>query len=171
MIKAYKGILPTIDSTAFVAESADLIGDVTVEADANIWYNTVVRGDLEPIHIGEGSNVQDLCVLHTSKGFPLSIGKNVTIGHHVVLHGCTVQDNALIGMGAILLDGCIIESDVIVGAGSLVPPGKVIPSGHMAFGSPAKVVRALTPEEIEEIAFSAVKYIRNGKAHRAAEEK
>lgn len=122
MLIEIKGFVPKVSENSFIANSAEVIGQVVVEEGANIWYNTVVRGDVEPIIVGEGTNVQDLCVLHTSKGFPTTIGKDVTIGHRAICHGCTIEDNVLIGMGAIVLDGAYIESNVIVGAGSLVPP-------------------------------------------------
>lgn len=154
-----KGFTPNVDESCFIAPSADVIGQVVVEEDANIWYNTVVRGDVEPITIGKSTNVQDLSVIHTSKGYPASIGQGVTIGHRAICHGCTIEDDVLIGMGSIILDGAYIESNVIVGAGSLVPPKKRIPSGSLVMGSPAKVVRTLTEEEIESIKQSARGYV------------
>ena len=128
MVKKLMGHSPTIDATCFVAESAEIIGQVIVEQGANIWYNTIVRGDVEPIIIGENTNIQDLSVLHTSHGYPLKIGSGVTIGHRAICHGCSIEENVLIGMGSIVLDGAYIEKDVIIGAGTLVPPNKRIPS-------------------------------------------
>ena len=159
MLTDIKGYSPVIDTDCFVASSAQVIGQVILEHCANIWYNTVVRGDVEAITIGENTNVQDLSVIHTSGGYPVNIGAGVTIGHRAICHGCTIEDNVLIGMGAIILDGAHIESDVIIGAGSLVPPNKRIPSGSLAMGSPAKVVRTLSEEEIEGIRQSARSYV------------
>lgn len=159
MIISIKGYTPVVDESSFVADSAQVIGQVVVEHGANIWYNTVVRGDVEKITIGEDTNVQDLSVVHTSTGHPTVIGKGVTIGHRAIIHGCTIEDNVLIGMGTIILDGAHIESDVIIGAGSLVPPRKRIPSKSLVMGSPAKVVRQLSEEEIDSIKRSARGYV------------
>ena len=159
MISDIKGYTPVIDREAFVSSTAQIIGQVIVERNANIWYNTVVRGDVEPISIGENTNIQDLCMIHTSHGFPVVIGHHVTIGHRAICHGCTIEDHVLVGMGAILLDGAHIESNVIIGAGSLVPPNKRIPSNSLVMGTPAKIVRSLTAEEIEHIEQSANGYV------------
>ena len=159
MMIPVKGFTPNVDESCFIAESADVIGQVVVEQGANIWYNTVVRGDVERIIIGEGTNVQDLSVVNTSTGHPTVIGKGVTIGHRAIVHGCTIEANVLIGMGSIILDGAHIESDVIIGAGSLVPPRKRIPSKSLVMGSPAKVVRILSEEEIDSIKRSARSYV------------
>lgn len=155
----FNGLTPKVDDSCFVADSADVIGKVILEPGANIWYNTVIRGDLELIHIGENTNIQDLCMIHTSHHFPTHIGSNVTVGHRAICHGCTIEDNVLIGMGSIILDGAYIESNVMIGAGSLVPPNKRIPSGSLVMGSPAKVVRTLTDVEIEQIKQSSVHYV------------
>ena len=167
MIKAFLNRIPQIHEETFLASSSEVIGQVTVERGANIWYNTVVRGDVENILIGADTNIQDLCVVHTSNGFPTTIGKGVTVGHRAIIHGCTIEDNVLIGMGAILLDGAHIESDVIIGAGSLVPPNKRIPSKSLVMGSPAKVVRELTEEEIEKIKQSARGYVELSQKHKS----
>ncbi|HSN66800.1 MAG TPA: gamma carbonic anhydrase family protein [Fusibacter sp.] len=159
MLTDIKGYTPVVHADCFIADSAAVIGQVRLEQGANIWYNTVVRGDVEPIDIGENTNIQDLSVIHTSHGHPVCIGNGVTVGHRAICHGCTIEDNVLIGMGAIVLDGAHIESDVVIGAGSLVPPNKRIPSGSLVMGSPAKVVRALTEEEIEGIKQSARGYV------------
>ncbi len=161
------GHSPTIDVTCFVAESAEIIGQVIVEQGANIWYNTIVRGDVEPIIIGENTNIQDLSVLHTSHGYPLKIGSGVTIGHRAICHGCTIEENVLIGMGSIVLDGAYIEKDVIIGAGSLVPPNKRIPSRSLVIGSPAKVMRTLTEDEVESIKKSASGYVELSQHHKS----
>lgn len=167
MIKKLMGHSPKIDSTCFVAESAEIIGQVLVEQGANIWYNTIVRGDVEPIIIGENTNIQDLCVVHTSHGYPVKIGSGVTVGHRAICHGCTIEENVLIGMGSIVLDGAYIEKDVIIGAGTLVPPNKRIPSRSLVIGSPAKVVRTLTEEEVESIKKSASGYVELSQHHKS----
>jgi len=159
MLIDINGFKPVVDVNCLILESAQVIGQVRLEQGANIWYNTVVRGDVEPINIGADTNIQDLCVIHTSHGHPVQIGKGVTIGHRAICHGCTIEDNVLIGMGSIVLDGAYIERDVIIGAGSLVPPNKRIPSGSLVIGSPAKVVRPLTEEEIDSIKQSAHGYV------------
>lgn len=145
---------------AFVAETATVRGDVTVGKGSSIFFGAVVRTELVPITIGEDTNIQDNCILHTDAGFPLSVGSGCTIGHGTILHGCTVGDNTLIGMGAIVLNGAVIGRDCIVGAGSLVPQGMVIPDGSMAFGSPAKIRRPLTEEEIAYNRGTAALYCR-----------
>ncbi len=144
---SYKNIRPTIFQHAFVASSADLVGKVIVHAHANVWFNVVARGDEHEIIIGENTNVQDLTMLHVTKKHPLHIGSNVTIGHHVVLHGCVIEDHCLIGMGAIILDGAVIKKGSVVAGGSVVPPGKTYPENSMIMGSPARAIRELTEAE------------------------
>ena len=145
---------------AFVAENATVRGDVTVGKGSSIFFGAVVRSELVPITIGENTNIQDNCILHTDAGFPLTVGSGCTIGHGAILHGCTVGDNTLIGMGTTVLNGAVIGRDCIVGAGSLVPLGMVIPDGSMAFGSPAKIRRPLTEEEIAYNRGTAALYCR-----------
>ena len=145
---------------AFVAENATVRGDVTVGKGSSIFFGAVVRTELVPITIGEDTNIQDNCILHTDAGFPLTVGSGCTIGHGAILHGCTVGDNTLIGMGTTVLNGAVIGRDCIVGAGSLVPQGMVIPDGSMAFGSPAKIRRPLTEEEIAYNRGTAALYCR-----------
>ena len=145
---------------AFVAENATVRGDVTVGKGSSIFFGAVVRTELVPITIGEDTNIQDNCILHTDAGFPLTVGSGCTIGHGTILHGCTVGDNTLIGMGTTVLNGAVIGRDCIVGAGSLVPQGMVIPDGSMAFGSPAKIRRPLTEEEIAYNRGTAALYCR-----------
>lgn len=145
---------------AFVAENATVRGDVTVGKGSSIFFGAVVRTELVPITIGEDTNIQDNCILHTDAGFPLTVGSGCTIGHGTILHGCTVGDNTLIGMGTTVLNGAVIGRDCIVGAGSLVPQGMVIPDGSMAFGSPAKIRRPLTGEEIAYNRGTAALYCR-----------
>ena len=153
MIKGFDGINPTIDNSAFVAESADIIGDVVIEKDANIWYNTVLRGDANKIIVGENSNVQDGSIVHCGEESPTIIGKNVTIGHGAIIHGCNIGDYSLIGMGSIILNDAEIGEFTMVGAGSLVT-SKKFPPGVLLLGSPAKVVRELTDKEKESLRIS-----------------
>ncbi|WP_449186777.1 gamma carbonic anhydrase family protein [Zhurongbacter thermophilus] len=160
---------PSIHETAYVSEMAFLSGDVRVDAGASVFPFVSARGDLNYIHIGEGSNVQDGSVLHVTDEYPVEIGKNVTVGHGAILHGCTVKDGALIGMGAIVLDGAIVEEGAIVAAGALVPPGKVVPAGALAIGSPFKVVRDLSDEEKEAILKNAEEYQRLRDIYKEAE--
>ena len=160
MIKGYKGIEPKIDESAFIAESADVIGKVHMDKNVNIWYGCVIRGDDNSITIGENTNIQDLSVVHISKEHSTTIGKNVTIGHKSVIHGCEIGNNTLIGMGSIVLDGAKIGEFTLIGAGSLVPPGKEIPSGVLAMGSPVKVIRELSQQEKDNIIKSALEYVK-----------
>jgi carbonic anhydrase/acetyltransferase-like protein (isoleucine patch superfamily) len=159
--------LPQIDKSAWIAESADVMGAVSLAADTSVWFNAVIRGDTETITIGEGSNVQDLAVIHADNGMPVVVGKNVTVGHKVLLHGCTIGDESLIGIGAIVLNGVRIGKNCLVGAGSLVTEGKTFPDGSMILGSPAKVVRHLPPEQIEGLRASARQYIHNAQRYQA----
>ena len=154
---------PRIAPTAWVADSAQVMGRVELHDDANIWFAAVLRGDNEPIVIGDGSNVQELSVLHTDPGAPLTIGKNVTVGHQVMLHGCTIGDGSLIGIQSVVLNGARIGRHCLVGAGSLVTEGKAFPDGSLIVGRPAKVVRALTEEEIGEIEKIAAHYVENAR--------
>ncbi len=156
----YKGIMPRLHATVFVEESARIIGDVTIGAHTSIWFNAVVRGDVNYIRIGERTNVQDNSVLHVTKDvYPLLVGSDVTIGHSVVLHGCTVRDRCLIGMGAVVLDDAEIGEDSIVGAGAVVVESMKVPSRSLVVGVPAKVVRTLNDEEVARIARSARNYM------------
>jgi gamma-carbonic anhydrase len=142
-----RNLIPSIGQDCFIADSADVIGDVQLGDHANIWFNCVLRGDINKIIIGKNTNIQDLSILHVVEETPLLIGENVTVGHHVTLHACTVEDSCLIGMGAIILDGAVIKKNSIVAAGSVVPPGKTYPEGSFIMGNPAKVKRALNDEE------------------------
>ncbi len=157
------GVAPRIADTAWVADSAQLIGNVALGEGASVWFGTVVRGDTECITIGAGSNVQDASVLHADCGQPLVVGERVTVGHKVMLHGCTIGDESLIGIGAIVLNGARIGKNCLVGAGALVTEGKEFPDGSMVIGSPAKVVRQLTPEQIEGLRQSAQHYSDNAR--------
>jgi carbonic anhydrase/acetyltransferase-like protein (isoleucine patch superfamily) len=170
--RRFKGIAPTVPDSAWVDEAAVVVGDVVLGENASIWPGAVVRGDVNHVRIGRDSNVQDLCCLHVSHkrdsdplGAPLIIGERVTIGHQVTLHGCTIGDECLIGIGTIVLDRAVLEPRVMVGAGSLVPPGKVLRSGHLYLGRPVKEIRPLTEEELAHFAYSAQHYVRLMRAH------
>lgn len=161
------GTAPQVAASAWVADSAQVMGNVSVGEDASVWFGTVVRGDCESIAIGAGSNVQDASVLHADVGKPLVIGERVTVGHQVMLHGCTIGDESLIGIGAVVLNGARIGRNCLVGAGALVTEGKEFPDGSMILGSPAKAVRQLTPEQMAAIRQSAQHYIDNARRFRA----
>ena len=161
------GVAPQVHATAWVADSAQVMGRVTLGEDASVWFGTVVRGDTDSITIGAGSNVQDASVLHADFGKPLVIGERVTVGHQVMLHGCTIGDESLIGIGAVVLNGARIGKNCLVGAGALVTEGKEFPDGSMILGSPAKAVRQLTPEQIEGLRLSAQHYVDNARRFRA----
>lgn len=154
---------PELAPSAWVADNAQVMGAVSIAADASVWFGVTVRGDTETIEIGEGSNIQDGSVLHADHGQPLKVGKHVTVGHMVMLHGCTIGDESLIGIGAVVLNGAKIGKNCLVGAGSLVTEGKVFPDGSMIMGTPAKVVRELTPEQIEGLRQSAFHYVENAR--------
>ena len=157
------GVAPQVATSSWVADSAQVIGDVVLGEGASVWFGTVVRGDTARIAIGAGTNVQDASVLHADVGVPLVIGSNVTVGHQVMLHGCTIGDESLIGIGAIVLNGAKIGKNCLVGAGSLVTEGKEFPDGCMILGSPAKAVRQLSPEQIEGLRQSARHYVENAR--------
>lgn len=167
MIYALDGIAPTIDPTAWVAASADLIGKVVVEAEASVWFGAVARGDNEEIRIGAGTNVQENCVLHTDMGFPLTIGADCTIGHKAMLHGCTIGDGTLIGMGATILNGAKIGKGCLIGACALITEGKEIPDGSLVMGAPGKVVRQLDETARARLLASAAGYQANARRFRA----
>ena len=166
-IRPYLDARPVLGQRVYVDESALVIGKVTLEEDASLWPMTVARGDVNSIHVGARSNVQDLTMLHVTHdgpyspgGIPLRIGADVTVGHKCLLHACTVGDRCLIGMGSIVMDGAAVENDVLLGAGSLVSPGKRLESGHLYRGSPAHKVRPLTDSEREMLRYSAAHYVR-----------
>ena len=154
---------PEIDATAYVADSATLIGKVTLEQDASVWSGVTIRGDNERITIGQGSNVQEGTVMHTDMGFPLTIGNNVTIGHQAMLHGCTVGDGSLIGIQAVILNGARIGKGCLVGAGALVTEGKEFPDYSLIVGAPAKVVRTLDADAVQRLQLSAASYVARGR--------
>jgi len=159
--------VPLVPDSAFVADSAQVMGHVTLGEDSSVWFGAVLRGDTETITVGAGSNIQDGSVLHADYGQPLVIGERVTVGHQVMLHGCTIGDESLIGIGAVVLNGAKIGKHCLVGARALVTEGKEFPDGSMILGSPAKVVRQLTPEQIEGLRRSAEHYIDNARRFRA----
>ena len=161
------GVVPQISDSAWVADSAQVMGQVALADEANVWFGVVIRGDMDAIQIGKRTNIQDLSVLHADAGMPLTIGDDVTVGHHVMLHGCTVGDGSLIGIGAIVLNGAKIGKGCLVGAGSLVTEGKEFPDGSMIMGSPAKVVRQLSPEQLQGLLNSAEHYVDNARRFRA----
>jgi carbonic anhydrase/acetyltransferase-like protein (isoleucine patch superfamily) len=163
------GVSPELppDGDAFVAPGARLIGRVILRAGASVWFNAVLRGDNEPIEVGRGSNVQDGCVLHTDPGLPLTIGADVTVGHAAILHGCTIGDGSLVGMGAVVLNRARIGRNVLIGANALVTEGREIPDGVLVMGQPAKAVRPLTEDEIAGLARSAEKYRWNARRYRS----
>jgi carbonic anhydrase/acetyltransferase-like protein (isoleucine patch superfamily) len=158
---------PEVPASAWVAESAEVIGRVSLGEEVSIWFNAVLRGDSDALAIGAGSNIQDGSVLHADTGFPLVLGERVTVGHQVMLHGCTVGDDSLIGIGAVVLNGARIGKHCLVGARALVTEGKEFPDGCLIVGSPAKVVRELRPEEIEGLKHSAAHYVANAKRYAA----
>ncbi len=159
--------IPRIHESAWVADSAQVMGRVILEQDASIWFGAVLRGDNEPIHIGQGSNIQDGSVLHSDIGQPMTVGQYVTVGHQVMLHGCTIGDGCLIGIQSVILNGAKIGKNCLVGAGSLVTEGKEFPEGSMILGSPAKVVRQLTPEQIANIRRNVLGYVDNARRFKA----
>ncbi len=160
---------PHIENMAkvYLAPGAMVIGNVVLGIDVNIWPYAVLRGDNEPIIIGEGSNVQEHSMLHTDPGFPLKVGKHCTVGHRAILHGCTIGDNSLIGMGAIVLNGAKIGNNCLVGAGALVTEGKTFPDGSLIVGSPARAIRELDVDAIARLKMSAMHYVANGKRFKA----
>ncbi|HEX7790198.1 MAG TPA: gamma carbonic anhydrase family protein [Afipia sp.] len=155
------------DGQYFIAETATVIGNVCLRSGASIWFGSVLRGDNELIEIGEGSNVQDNCTFHTDPGFPLTIGKNCTIGHNVILHGCTIEDGALIGMGSIVMNGARIGKGCIVGAGAVITEGKTFEENSLVVGAPARVIRTLTQEQVTAMTYGAAHYVNNGKRFKA----
>jgi len=166
-IRAFQGHQPRLHPTAFVADGAQVIGQVEIGEESSVWYNTVLRGDVNTITIGRRTNVQDLTMVHVEKGtHPTRIGDDVTIGHHVVIHGCTVGNRVLVGIGAIVLNGVVIEDDAFIAAGTLLTPGTRVPSGSMVMGSPGKVRRPLTDGERHGLLTSAAGYVLNAKLHR-----
>ena len=154
----FKTYSPKIENSAWIAHDANIIGKIEIQKKASIWFGATLRGDNEEILLGQGSNIQENCVLHTDHGFPLTIGKNCTIGHSVILHGCSIADNTLIGMGSTILNGAKIGKGCLIGAGSLITENKVIPDGSLVMGSPGKVIRELDDEGKDSLIGSALHY-------------
>ncbi|MBI5249332.1 MAG: gamma carbonic anhydrase family protein [Desulfomonile tiedjei] len=164
MIYEYKGIQPRLGKDVFLAPGAVVLGDVEIGDGSNIWFNTVIRGDVNRVRIGSKTNVQDLCMLHVTGGrFPLTLGDEVIVGHRVVLHGCTIHDRALIGIGALVLDGAVVEEGAIVAAGAVVTPGTVIPANRVAVGIPARPTREPTQEEKSFHQINLSRYLEYGR--------
>ena len=157
----------SIDNSVFIADGGKVIGDVEMGNGCSVWYNAVIRADSNDVKIGENTNIQDNAVIHTSKSCGVQIGNNVTIGHGAIVHGCTIKDNVMIGMGAIVLDGAVIEENSIIGAGALVTQEKIIPARSLAFGNPAKVVRELTDAEISSILTNATSYVAKANEYKS----
>jgi len=171
LIAGIGGRDPQVDREAFVSPTSSVIGDVTLRAGASVWYGAVLRGDVEGITVGANSNVQDNCTLHADPGFPVSVGERVSVGHNAVVHGATVEDDCLIGMGATVLNGAVIGAGSLVAAQALVPQGMRVPPGSLVAGVPAKVRRELTAEEREVITLNGTMYADLARAHREVHEK
>lgn len=163
-IYQFGDLAPEIDASAYIADSANIIGKVKIEANASVWFDVTIRGDNELITISENSNVQEGSILHTDPGYPMVIGKNVTVGHQAMLHGCTVGDGSLIGIQAVVLNGAKIGKNCLVGAGALVTEGKEFPDNSLIIGSPAKVVRTLSEADIAGLQRNADTYVKRGQA-------
>jgi carbonic anhydrase/acetyltransferase-like protein (isoleucine patch superfamily) len=159
MIKKFKNLTPDIDESVFIAEGCFIIGDVKIGKNSSVWYNTVIRGDIDRITIGENTNIQDGSVLHCITGVEVNIGNNVIVGHNSILHSCNVGDGSLIGMGSVILDRVKIGENCLIGAGTVVPPDKIIPDCSLIFGNPAKIIRKLTDEEIKKFQSGVETYL------------
>jgi carbonic anhydrase/acetyltransferase-like protein (isoleucine patch superfamily) len=169
MVHPFRGIVPSLDASVFLAPSAEIVGDVVIGARSSVWFNATVRGDVHWIRIGEETNIQDNAVVHVTGGTgPATIGNRVTVGHSAVVHACTIEDRVLIGMGAIVLDQAVIGTGSIVGAGALVTGRTAVPPGSLVYGNPARVIRPLTDEERASIDIYSDKYLRTVAAYREA---
>lgn len=157
---------PHVDSSAYITDSANVIGSVRIEANVSVWFDVTIRGDNELITVGENSNLQEGCVLHTDPGYPLTIDKNVTVGHQVMLHGCTIGEGSLIGIQAVILNGAKIGRNCLVGAGALVTEGKEFPDNSLIIGTPAKVVRTLSDEDIARLRATSGNYVKRGQFYK-----
>jgi gamma-carbonic anhydrase len=166
LLLRFNGSQPTVASSAFIAPNATLIGMVTIQEEASIWFQTVVRGDINHISIGSQTNIQDSCVLHVTYKHPVILGKRITVGHGAILHGCNIADDCLIAMGAIVLDGAVIEEKCLIGAGTLVPPGMVVPQGSLVLGSPAKIIRQLNDADLDKIERGWRNYVQYSKQYK-----
>jgi len=167
MIYPYQDKIPAIDPSAFIADYTTITGDVTIGKESSVWFNAVIRGDVAPVVIGDRVNIQDLSCLHQSPNIPLILENEVTIGHQVTLHSCTIKKGALIGMGSIILDGAVIGEGAFIGAGSLVPPGKKIPPNTLAFGNPVKVVRGLIEKDKVDMKRIVKEYVEKGQYYKS----
>lgn len=165
ILKKYDGKLPKVSDEAYVADNAVLTGDIEIADDANIWFGAVMRGDINSIRVGKGTNIQDLTMVHADIGCPTELGDYVTIGHSCIIHGCVIEDRVLVGMGSTVMNGAVIGKNSIIGAGSLVTEGKQIPSGVLVMGRPAKVIRELTEEEIGKLQEAADHYVQTSKVY------
>lgn len=161
----YKDALPKIHKEAVVLETAVVVGDVSLDKQANVWFNATVRGDMAPITIGEGTNIQDNAVVHTDSNFPTVIGKFVTVGHSAIVHAATIKDHALIGMGSIILNGAVIGEGALVGAGCLVPPGKIVPPRTIVVGNPMRVLKEISQDQVQKNIDNAYHYIELSKVY------
>lgn len=161
----YAEQVPNIAGGVYVAETADVIGRVTLKHDASVWYQAVLRGDTDHLEVGEGSNIQDGAVLHADPGFPLMVGEGVTVGHQAMLHGCTIGDGSLIGIQAVILNGAVIGQNCLVAAGALVKEGASFPDNSLIVGAPAKVVRELSDEAVESLRKNATGYVERARCH------
>lgn len=170
VIKRIMGKVPVIHESCFIAENAAILGNVVIGENSNIWYSAVIRSEGELTTIGKNTNIQENSTVHIDQDFPTTIGDNVTVGHNCIIHGCKVGNNVLVGMGSTILNGAEIGENTIIGAGSLVTQNKKIPSGVLCIGSPARVVRELTEEEIESIKISAEHYVHMGELHKESQE-
>jgi len=167
MIKSYRSAAPSVHPSVFIADGAQIIGDVMIGKDSSVWFNAVLRGDINAIRIGEGTNIQDGCILHVRHEFPLIVGSHVTMGHGVIAHACTIHDHVLLGMGAIILDNAVVNPYTLVAAGSLVKNNEIIPEGVLVAGVPARIIRRLTPEERTSIEDSARGYIGYARSYQS----
>jgi carbonic anhydrase/acetyltransferase-like protein (isoleucine patch superfamily) len=169
MLIALDGVAPRVEPSAYIHSSASIVGDVQVGAQSSVWFHVVIRGDGHHVHIGERTNIQDNSTIHVTTGRnPTLLGDDVTVGHNVVLHGCTIGHRCLIGIGAIVLDRCVIGDECLIGAGALVTPGTILEPGWLLLGNPAKPVRPITEGEREHLRQSARNYVANGARYRAA---
>ncbi|WP_286266411.1 gamma carbonic anhydrase family protein [Thalassotalea atypica] len=165
MIYQLEDLSPNIADNCFIAPNATLIGDVTISAHVSIWFNVVIRADTDKVTIGKNSNIQDGSILHLDSGFPLTVGENVTVGHKVMLHGCSIGDNTLIGMNAVVLNGAKIGKNCVIGANALVTENMKVPDGHLVLGSPAKVIKPIDKKTIKQIEYGAQHYVENGQRY------
>ncbi|MCL2590389.1 MAG: gamma carbonic anhydrase family protein [Betaproteobacteria bacterium] len=166
-IYSLDGLKPQIGEGSWIARNATVIGDVRIGRNVSIWYNVVIRGDNEPIEIGDGTNIQDGTILHNDEGVPLTIGANVTVGHMAMLHGCVIGDGCLIGINAVVLNNAVVGKDCLVGANALIPEGKIIPDRSLVVGSPGRILRTLTDEEVLRLRSNACHYVDNARRFQA----